>query len=228
MADFNLAYRRVHGNEGGYANHKTDKGGETYRGISRVNHPTWPGWVIIDGIKKTRAIRWNEIIPDAALNALVMKFFQATWKAMGGDALKSQAVATFYYDFYTNSGGATKVLQRLLITSFGQRLVVDGLPGPATVAAINACEPASLHNELKKARESYVRMLVRIDPSQSVFLDNWIERIHSFPDEKKSPLPSQSSSQPPRPGLGTIISAKAKSLASLFKRPSIPSNEATA
>jgi lysozyme family protein len=33
-------------NEGYYVNDKDDSGGETYRGISRVNFPKWAGWAI--------------------------------------------------------------------------------------------------------------------------------------------------------------------------------------
>ncbi len=39
--------------EGGYANHPADKGGETYRGISRKANPNWEGWKYIDDVKRT-------------------------------------------------------------------------------------------------------------------------------------------------------------------------------
>jgi len=39
--------------EGGYANHSADKGGETYRGITRKNNPNWQGWKYIDEVKRT-------------------------------------------------------------------------------------------------------------------------------------------------------------------------------
>ncbi len=39
--------------EGGYANHPSDKGGETYRGITRKHNPNWEGWAFIDEVKKT-------------------------------------------------------------------------------------------------------------------------------------------------------------------------------
>lgn len=39
--------------EGGYANHPADKGGETYRGITRKHNPEWSGWKYIDEVKRT-------------------------------------------------------------------------------------------------------------------------------------------------------------------------------
>ena len=35
MADFRLAYKKIEAAEGGYVNDPDDKGGETYKGISR-------------------------------------------------------------------------------------------------------------------------------------------------------------------------------------------------
>jgi len=39
--------------EGGYANHPADKGGETYRGITRKNNDEWQGWKVINEVKRT-------------------------------------------------------------------------------------------------------------------------------------------------------------------------------
>jgi lysozyme family protein len=39
--------------EGGYANHPADKGGETYRGITRKHNSEWEGWRYIDEVKRT-------------------------------------------------------------------------------------------------------------------------------------------------------------------------------
>jgi lysozyme family protein len=48
MADFKQAHSIVMNNEGGYANDPSDRGGETYKGISRNNFPNWKGWKLID------------------------------------------------------------------------------------------------------------------------------------------------------------------------------------
>ncbi len=41
--------------EGGYANDPADRGGETFRGISRKNWPRWSGWDLIDQVKRKGA-----------------------------------------------------------------------------------------------------------------------------------------------------------------------------
>ena len=188
MADFLTAYNIVHGHEGGYANVPGDKGGETYMGIARVSNPRWGGWPIIDAVKQTRALRRGDFISDVALTTLVQGFYRATWLQMRGDLLKNQAVANFYYDFYTNSGGATKVVQRLLVNSFAQPLTIDGAPGPATAAAINAVDQVALHAALKAARTAYVKALVTNDPRNAQFLPTWLARINSFPTLEKKTL----------------------------------------
>ena len=48
MADFNESFDIVIKHEGLYSNHAKDKGGETFMGISRVYHPEWDGWEIVD------------------------------------------------------------------------------------------------------------------------------------------------------------------------------------
>ena len=42
--------------EGGYVDDRDDRGGETYRGISRNNFPDWKGWKKIDGFKPVDAV----------------------------------------------------------------------------------------------------------------------------------------------------------------------------
>lgn len=187
MADFLTAYNIVHGHEGGYANTPGDAGGETYMGIARVSHPEWGGWAIIDAVKQTHTLSRGAFIVDAVLATLVQGFYRATWNQIHGPELKNQAVANFYYDFYTNSGGATKVLQRVLNEQFAQHLTLDGAPGPATTAAINAVDQVKFHNALKAARIAYVTALATNVPTNAQFLSTWLRRINSFPDlEKKT------------------------------------------
>ncbi len=60
--------------EGGYVNHPSDPGGETYRGISRRFHPNWKGWEFVDKKNFTEADKY------------VDSFYEATfWKPCGCD-----------------------------------------------------------------------------------------------------------------------------------------------
>lgn len=48
MANFEKAFKLVVEAEGGYVHDKDDKGGETFMGITRKNHPKLKMWEIID------------------------------------------------------------------------------------------------------------------------------------------------------------------------------------
>ena len=48
MANFDEEFDKLIFVEGGYVNDKDDKGGETFMGITRKNHPTAAVWEIID------------------------------------------------------------------------------------------------------------------------------------------------------------------------------------
>ena len=62
MADFRESFNKVILAEGGYVNDPDDKGGETYLGISRVNHPYSVMWEIIDAIKKEKGTKNINVI----------------------------------------------------------------------------------------------------------------------------------------------------------------------
>lgn len=51
MADFIKAFKRTVSKEGGYSNNPNDKGGETYKGVTRKNYPNLELWKYIDYYK---------------------------------------------------------------------------------------------------------------------------------------------------------------------------------
>ena len=57
--------------EGGYASPKFD-GHETYRGITRDNHPNWDGWKIVDANKP---LKHGQIIKNTSLENDVRQFY---------------------------------------------------------------------------------------------------------------------------------------------------------
>lgn len=58
----------------------------------------------------------------------------------------------------------------------GQKLVVDGALGPASVAAINACDPAQFLKAMALEMQDYYNSIVVRTPSLGVFLKNWTRR----------------------------------------------------
>ena len=118
-----------------------DPGGETYRGIARKRHPTWPGWRIIDKEKPFENFPENLY---SKLRPLVQNFYKKEF----WDKLKCEKVSSFetqqeLFDTAVNMGKprAVKFLQRTVnILNRNQTLYedveVDGVIGEETLNAI--------------------------------------------------------------------------------------------
>jgi lysozyme family protein len=89
---FEDGYKQTAQFEGGYANVPGDKGGETFRGISRRSHPNWPGWKLIDFVKETEGHAARTIDRhfdnDQEMKKLVEEFYKTNyWDPLSkGDA----------------------------------------------------------------------------------------------------------------------------------------------
>lgn len=99
--------------EGGYANHKNDKGGETYRGITRKHNPNWNGWAFIDNVKRTgeglNGVRdWFEDKYNSTKNYVSDKYQNIIGKDPGTHSIPTNTifpnlendVKDFYYQKY--------------------------------------------------------------------------------------------------------------------------------
>jgi lysozyme family protein len=148
MAKFIDAFNRTMTSEGIYSDHPDDPGGETYMGISRVYHPNWPGWSIIDRGNKTPAgPSFDNLVNVERLQEHVQEFYRkAFWKPLRGDDLPDQDVANKLFNMAVNIGirNAAKYLQTALNTlnrggELWEDTAVDGYPGPHTVVCTRAC-----------------------------------------------------------------------------------------
>lgn len=176
MAVFKIAHEKTMKFEGGYANTKVDRGGETYKGIARNFWDSWGGWKIIDGVKpnvsSTKAL--NTILEtNVKLQELVHAFYKKNfWDQICGDQLEDQMIANNIYDFAVNSGvsRAIKYAQRIA------KVTEDGKCGPRTIEAINN-SIAGFVTYYKAARLDFLRKIVANNPSQSVFMLGWKNRV---------------------------------------------------
>jgi lysozyme family protein len=118
--NFDAAFERLIGHEGGYVNHKADPGGETKYGITKR---TYPG----ENIRGMTLARAKEI------------YRRDFWGPAGCDAVPD-AIKFDLFDAAVNSGcrQAVKFLQGAVGT------VQDGLLGPKTLQALNATPPERL------------------------------------------------------------------------------------
>jgi lysozyme family protein len=184
-ANFDLAFNITMGIEGGYANDQADTGGETYRGISRKNFPSWHGWTLIDEYKKNSGFV-QLLAKDSALQQFLRDFYKANfWDVLNLDNCINQSIANEMFDTAVNMGTgiAASFLQISLDATDGKTeefadIAIDRQIGPATMEALNGHprpgEVLKLINCLQGSR--YVD-IVKANPKQKRFMRSWLSRV---------------------------------------------------
>jgi len=192
MADFEIAYGETELREGGYVNDPVDKGGETHRGVSRRFNPDWPGWKIVDQLKRDHPNDFKKHINDSEELARLAKelYRKRYWAPIRGDEIPDQHIANKVFDTGVNQGVGTSVkyLQDgLNLLNRNQKdykdIKADGKFGEKTLAALN--EFLALENEqpdyLLKAmnvmQATFYLEIMRKDPTQQRFARGWLNRV---------------------------------------------------
>ncbi|MCT4613583.1 MAG: hypothetical protein N4A49_01760 [Marinifilaceae bacterium] len=200
MADFEKAFKKTLGHEGGYSNHKKDKGGETYKGISRVHWGDWYGWIIIDEMKNLEFASGNwigHLDYNISLNQAVMDFYKEQfWNKLLASQLR-QRIANELFDTAVNMGlnYAIKCLQKSLnILNRNEKdykdLLVDGGFGSKTLSAYK------LYFETERFKSRNIKLLenwllkwinfyqlvkyekiAKNNKEQEVFIPGWTNRV---------------------------------------------------
>jgi lysozyme family protein len=163
--------------EGGYANVKGDRGGETYCGISRKNWPKWSGWSIVD---KNKPLKWNQKINNLQLQTLVEEFYLTNfYNTMKIDSFDSLLISAHLYDHAVNSGcvGSVKLLQQAINKVCKVNIVVDGKIGQTTISYANGVHKDEIAKELGNQRIQRYKDNVAKNPSQKQFLTGWLNRV---------------------------------------------------
>ena len=192
MADFTLSYDRIiGGKEGGYSNHRADRGGETYKGVSRLWWPGWPGWPRVD-VAKVQAGFPTNLEHDLALQQFVRMFYKDQfWNRILGDRLPAQPVADELFDQGVNMGvhKAVDNLQRecnlLNRSDRGPKqlfpdLKRDGGLGPTTLEAsiilIEGGDAERIVKGMNRLQHGHYVGLIESDRTQEAFYRGWLDR----------------------------------------------------
>lgn len=159
MANYLAAIKKTLQWEGGYSKRTDDP--ETYRGITRTNHPDWRGWAVVDRKKRAQGEIIEMLEPD------VIAFYKAHyWDKIRLDEVCSDAVAGFVFDTYVHSGNSgIMMLQRAI------GVQDDGIVGAKTIHALNQTSI----EVLKQARIKYLKSL-----NKPQFERGWLRRVNSF------------------------------------------------
>jgi len=181
---FSVALTKTLQYEGGYSNHPNDKGGETYKGISRVHFPEWSGWAYLDRAATKGDVDWIQVGIDLRFH--VESFYKVIWDLMSLDEIDHQPLADELFDIAVNMGNgrAIKFLQEALnVLNRNQTLYpdlkVDGLFGPVTRAQL--LERKEDYELIEKVvvvlRGAFYLDIMRANPTQEAFARGWLKRI---------------------------------------------------
>lgn len=186
MADYNIAYQKLDRFEGGYVEHKDDRGGETIFGIAREFHPGWEGWIIVDKARKLNNFPEN-VENNEHLNELAKQFYKELyWDIFQGDLLE-QDLAEEILDVGVNIGAGTAIewLQRILNildnAPHSKDIAVDGIWGGETSMKLRV--HLSVHSNknilklLNVRQGDHYMTLAEKSPSQEVFIRGWLKRV---------------------------------------------------
>lgn len=179
------ALKNVIGVEGGYVNDKSDKGGETYRGISRKFHPAWGGWGLIDNLKdKYPAAFKGEMDNHRLLQKMVEQFYKDNyWDKFNGDALP-YVVAEELLEQSVNLGNwKTAGIQLQTALNLLNRngklfadLKVDGFVGNSTISAVKKVNIRRLVKVLNGLQFMRYYKLDTKNPENERFV-GWFDRV---------------------------------------------------
>lgn len=166
MANFNVFLRKLLRLEGGYVNHKNDKGGCTNKGVTLNTFRKYYG----------AGLDCNDlkgITEDQVSNI----YKSGYWDVCNADKIADSNLAYLLVDFAINSGPKTaiKVLQDIV------GVEVDGVLGKISLSAINSYyNPKELFELLLEARKQFYYDIVEKDETQEVFLQGWLNRLDNF------------------------------------------------
>jgi lysozyme family protein len=156
--------------EGGYSNNKYDKGGPTNKGIIQAEYD--------DYLHNCNLPHQSvQFITDAQVNEIYKKKY---WDRVHGDDI-SQPVDLVTFDGAVNHGPgqAVRFLQRAI-----NMQSVDGIFGPNTLDAlknaINIKGSQAIADSIITQREIFYRNIVANNPTQGVFLNGWLNRMHDL------------------------------------------------
>lgn len=187
---FDKAFSKTMAHEGGYVNDPDDRGGETYRGVSRRFNPDWRGWPIVDA-QKSKSSFPRSLKGNGELRVLVKSFYKVNYfDPFKGDDMPEE-LAIEMFDTAVNMGvdRGVEFLQEALnyLNRDGKLypdMKVDGSYGSKTHASFHKYLKSDSAELLLKflnvlqARQ-YMEILKR-DSTQEKFIRGWFNRVEIY------------------------------------------------
>jgi lysozyme family protein len=186
MADFALAYAKVAQLEGGYVDHPSDRGGETWRGVARVSNPHWPGWPLIDAAKADPTFPRNLASLPGLQERVDSLYRERYWEPIAGDTLP-QELADRLFDVAVNQGTRRAVIfLQVALTVLNRNgtlwpdLRTDGVLGEKSIEALAKAlaldEGVRLAHAVRfQSGARHIEIALQ-NPSQRAFIRGWLAR----------------------------------------------------
>lgn len=158
--------------EGGYSNHKADRGGATNFGVTQA---------VYDAYRSKRG-RAKQSVAMIAYDEVSEIYRNSYWRPVFGDVLPN-GVDLVVFDAAVNHGvvQASKFLQRALGVSD------DGIVGQETVSAAHKDDISGMTQhviaDILDQRRDFYERLAEKDASQKVFLKGWLNRVAKLAKE---------------------------------------------
>ncbi len=160
--------------EGGVSNNAADRGGLTYKGITRETY----GMLCQTVLKKAPNMEHFLNLTDEEVGLFVKHYWD---KATNNNQIASQKIAEAITSWFWGSGRLGLMwYQRMLNKEYNCKLVVNGIIDNASIEAINSIDPDSLFRMSIKYRRDRFYTIVNNNPSQRIFLKGWLNRLQDF------------------------------------------------
>lgn len=154
--------------EGGFVNDPDDLGGATNKGVTLSTYMQYcrkKGYPVptVERLKNLSEQEWTEILKT---------MYWDRWKA---DQIVDQSVANILVDWVWASGThGIKRPQRIL------GVIVDGIVGNLTLAAVNARDAKELFFAIKSDRIKFIDEICKARPANEKFRRGWLNRINGL------------------------------------------------
>ena len=159
--------------EGGYVDHPVDRGGPTNLGITQATLSRY-----LERAATVQEVK--DLDSETAKHIYELHYYRSPRI----DRLPTE-IQPFVFDSAVNHGPRRAIMfvQKICNDAGFGILVVDGLIGPKTKAAVDRCYEAMqqwMLLALVEERRQFYLSIVEVDPEQEVFLQGWINRVNSF------------------------------------------------
>lgn len=172
MATFDGAISFVLRHEGGFVQDEADPGGATKWGLSlrtlrALEDEEWD--LDHDGDVDAEDVRRIDIGQAVA-------FYREQFWMRPLDDVADQRIATKIFDIAVNAGRRQAVLTAQRAAAWFSQILVDGVLGPDTVEAINACDATRLYRAMQAEQAKFYVSLVNAKRTREGFLLGWLNR----------------------------------------------------